>query len=252
MTNENPQAELSQTAMVLAAGFGTRLRPLTLTKPKPLFEIGGRTMLDRAIDHLKDFGIKHAVINTHYLGEQIASHMAARRDMNLIQSPENKILDTGGGVKKALPHFGGKPFFVLSADMPWMNGAVPTLERMASLWDSEKMDVFLLLYPTPQAKGFAPRKDGSSGDFMRLNNGRVWRENAPPQKDYVWLSVMIVRPELYGEIKEEAFSNNRIFDLAESRGRLYGLVHDGTCFHVGTPEDLAQANRLLEDGRGWG
>jgi len=252
MTNDDPFPVLSDTAMVLAAGFGARLKPLTLTKPKPLFEVGGQAMLDRALDHIKEAGLKKAVVNTHYLGEQIAAHMATRRDLNLIQSAEEKILDTGGGVKNALHYFGGKPFFVLGGDLPWTNGAVPVLDRMASFWDGDKMDVFLLLYPTEDAKGFAPREDGSSGDFMMVGDGRVWREQAPPQRPFVWLSVMIVKPELYDEIQEPVFSNNRIFDLAESRGRLYGLVHDGTCYHVGTPQDLKEANRLWDFGEGWG
>jgi len=277
-------AYFSNTAMVLAAGFGTRMRPLTLEKPKPLFEVGGRTMLDRAIDHLQAAGIARVVVNAHYLGDQIKAHVAARSTLDnpslqdaesavaiqsyqnqplscsdsgllhcarnegtFILSSEAEILDTGGGVKNALAHFGDKPFFVMSADLPWTNGAVPALERMAQAWDEARMDVLLLLCPRERAKGFH-----GAGDFMCEPDGRTWRKGAAAEKPYVWLSVMIVKPALYYEISETVFSNNVIFNRAEDQGRLFGLIHDGTCFHVGTPEDLAEANRLCQTGVGWG
>lgn len=244
---DNPVARLSDTAMILAAGFGTRMRPLTLNVPKPLLKVGGRTMLDAALDHLKAAGVEHVVVNSHYLGDQVEAHLAARTDMKLIASPEVAILDTGGGVKNALPHFGGKPFFVLSGDLPWQDGAHPALLRMAEAWDETRMDLLLLLMPTQKAKGFETK-----GDFFMDEVGRVWRAGTAPPRPYVWISAMIVSPALYDEIAETTFSNNKIFDMAEARRRLFGLEHDGTCFHVGTPEDLAEANRLLENGQGWG
>ncbi len=236
MNEEHPFSVLSDTSMVLAAGFGTRLRPLTAAKPKPLFEVGGKTMLDRAIGHLRAAGMKKIVVNAHYLGEQIAAHLAGQEDILL--SPETEILDTGGGVKNALPHLGTKPFFVLSADLPLRDGAMPMLTRMARAWDGEKMDALLLVQEKEKTRGFHGR-----GDFMMRGDGGLWRQDAPEDRPYVWLSVMIVRPELYGEIEEKIFSNNRTLDLAEKRGRLFGLIHDGGCFHVGTPEDLAEANK---------
>lgn len=247
MTNASPFQKLSDTAMVLAAGFGSRMRPLTDERPKPLLEVGGRTMLDRSIDHLVAAGIKRAVINTHYLGWQIESHLALRNDIEIIFSQEAQILDTGGGIKHALRYFGGKPLLSLGADMPWFDGANPALARLAEAWDPWAMDVLLLLHPLAKAHGFGP-----NGDFVLEPSGHVWRKEAPLPRPYVWISAMIVKPQLYEEIPDAIFSNNRIFDIAESRGRLRGIVHDGTCYHVGTPDALARANALLESGKGWG
>lgn len=248
MTMDNPFAPLSDTAMILAAGLGTRLRPLTYAKPKPLFEIGGRTMLDRALDKLEEAGLKRAVVNAHYLGEQIEKHLAARKGgIETILSFEKEILDTGGGVKNALSSFGDKPFFVLNADLPWTEGAVPALLKMAQAWDSAKMDVLMLVQETGKARGFH-----GSGDFMMNPDGALWRKEAPQEKPFVWLSAMLVDPALYDAVPDRIFSNNKIFDSAEKRGRLFGVVHDGTCFQIGTPEDLKTANILLQTGVGWG
>lgn len=232
--------QLSDTAMVLAAGMGSRLRPLTLTKPKPLFEVGGRTMLDHALDKLKAAGIQRVVVNAYYLADQIAAHLVKRHDLKIILSLENELLDTGGGIKKARHHFDDKPFFALNADLPWLDGPRPSLQHMAEAWNSERMDALLLMMPTKHARGFAAK-----GDFVMEKDGRLWRKNAPEPRPYVWISAQIVRPQLYDNVTDKVFSNNRIFDAAEARSRLYGLEHDGACFHVGTPVDLAEANRLF-------
>jgi len=247
MVMDNVFAKLSDTAMVLAAGFGTRMHPLTLDTPKPLLEVGGRPMLDIALDHLVAAGLKRAVVNTHYLGWRIESHLAFRRDIEIVFSQEEKILDTGGGIKYARRWLGDKPFFALGADMPWFDGPTSALARMAEMWDPWQMDVLLLLYPLAKAHGF-----GSDGDFVLEEDGHVWRKGAPTPRPTVWISALIVKPELYDEIPDRVFSNNRIFDIAESRGRLFGLLHDGTCYHVGRPEDLEAANALLKSGEGWG
>ncbi|MGE4351388.1 MAG: nucleotidyltransferase family protein [Bdellovibrionales bacterium] len=248
MSLQPPFPFLSDAAMVLAAGFGTRMRPLTDTVPKPLLKVGGRTMLDLAVDRLVQAGVRRVVVNAHYLADQIRDHLAERHDVELILSHEDQILDTGGGMKKARPFFGDKPIFELGGDMPFFDGpGQAALTRMAQAWDPERMDVLLLVYPREKARGFGPR-----GDFMLRPDGALWRTGAPRVRDYVWLSAQIVKPQLYDEIEAEVFSNNKIFDVAEQRGRLFGLVHDGTCFHVGTPADLAQANALLASGKGWG
>lgn len=239
-------SRLSPTAMVLAAGFGMRMRPLTLAKPKPLFEVGGRTMLDLALDRLLAFGIRRAVVNTHYLGEQIAAHLKSRRDMEIIISHEDELLDTGGGIKKALPHFDGLPFFALNADLPWMDGAEPSLSCMAKAWNPDAMDVLLLLMKTKKARGFGP-----DGDFVMETDGKVHRKNTAPPRPFVMLSAQILKPELFRR-GETVFSNNILWDEAEAKGRLYGVEHPGTCYHVGTPEDWQKANALLADGSGWG
>lgn len=239
---------ISDTAMVLAAGFGTRMRPLSEKTPKPLLEVDGRSMLDRALDHLVNVGVKRAVVNGHYLADQIESHIKKRHDIETIFSYEEDILDTGGGVKKARGHFGEKPFLLLGGDLPCLDGHVPTLQQLVDVWDPDKMDELMLLYPTEQAKGFDPTK----GDFVLNTDGKILRKDMPMPRPYVWLSAQIVKPFLYDDIDDQAFSNNQIFDRCENAGRLYGTVHQGTCFHVGTPQDLKEANQLLASGQGWG
>jgi N-acetyl-alpha-D-muramate 1-phosphate uridylyltransferase len=244
--NDTSTHKLSTTAMILAAGFGVRMRPLTLAKPKPLLKIGGRAMLDLALDKLKAVGIERAVINTHYLPEQIENHLAARCDMEILISRETEILDTGGGIKNARHYFGDQPFFALNADLPWLDGKTPSLIRMMKAWNPEIMDQLLLVMLTNKARGFAGK-----GDFMMESDGRLWRKNAPTPRPQTFISAQIMKPQLLDEVPEKVFSNNKIFDLAESRNKLFGLVHEGACYHCGTPEDLAEANRLLETGQGW-
>ena len=238
---------LSRTAMILAAGLGTRMRPLTLTKPKPLQLVGGRTMLDHAIDRLVGAGVDRIVINTHYLAEQIEEHVKSRRDAEIILSREDELLDTGGGIVKALPYFDGKPFFALNADLPWIDGTVPSLSRLKQTWNPDVMDSLLLMMRTDKARGFAV-----TGDYALEPDGRIWREGLSPPRPFVCIGAQIVKPELFAQPPSKVFSNNHVWNLAESRQRLYGLEHDGTCFHVGTPQDWQLANELLASGKGWG
>jgi N-acetyl-alpha-D-muramate 1-phosphate uridylyltransferase len=237
------------TAMVLAAGFGTRMRPLTNTTPKPLLEVGGITMLDRALDKLQAVGVKRVVVNVSYLASQIEEHLLSRRDIKIIISPESEPLETGGGVKHALAWLGDEPVYIINADLPWEDAPTPAegaLLRLAKNWDSQRMDALLLLLERQKACGF-----GDRGDFARDADGRLRRANMTQPFPYVFIAAQIVTPEIYRTITEKKFSNNIIFDAAEAAGRLYGIVHDGTCFHVGTPADLLEANRLLASGRGW-
>ena len=237
----------SKTAMVLAAGLGARMRPLTLTKPKPLQTIGGRTMLDSALDKLVAAGMKRAVVNTFYLSSQIEAHVKARRDIEVILSHEEELLDTGGGIAKVLPYFGGLPFFALNADLPWMDEGTPSLVRMREKWDPELMDVLLLVMQTNKARGFSP-----DGDFMMEDDGRLRRKNVPPPRPFVMISAQILKPELYANPPSKVFSNAVVWNEAEAQGRLYGIEHKGICYHVGTPDDWRHANELLESGKGWG
>jgi N-acetyl-alpha-D-muramate 1-phosphate uridylyltransferase len=237
---------LSPTAMVLAAGLGTRMRPLTLNKPKPLFEVGGRTMLDHALDKVVAVGMKRVVVNTYYLAEQIETHLARRQDIDIIISRETALLDTGGGIKNVLPYFDGRPFLSLNADLPWFDDGAPSLPHMIEAWDEMFMDALLLLMPTSKARGFSTR-----GDFSMEKDGRVWRKDLPPPRPYVWISAQILKPDLFESVSATVFSNNIIWDNCEDRQRLYGIEHKGTCYHVGTPEDLQMANHLLASGQGW-
>jgi MurNAc alpha-1-phosphate uridylyltransferase len=236
---------MCDTAMVLAAGQGLRMRPLSLQKPKPLLPIGGRAMLDHALDKLIAAGIRRAVVNAFYLADEIETHLKSRRDIDIILSREDELLDTGGGIKNALPYFKA-PFFALNADLPWMDDDQPSLQRMRCAWNPLHMDALLLLMPTQKARGF-----DAKGDFALEKDGRVWRKGLPPPRPYVWISAQILKPELFAKIPDRIFSNNRIWDDVETRNKLFGLEHTGVCYHVGTPEDLAQANELLVRGAGW-
>jgi MurNAc alpha-1-phosphate uridylyltransferase len=243
--------ELPKKAMVLAAGLGLRLRPLTNDLPKPLLQVNGSTMLDQVLKQLEQVGVEEAVVNTHYKAEQIEQHVRQCRRPKIILSKEPELLDTGGGVKNALPKLGPAPFFVINADLPWQDGAEPMLKRLADHFDESKMDAMLLLAPLAKANGFDKKK----GDFFLDDNGkgfgRIRRAGMPPPRPYVFISAQLVHPRIYASIPDKIFSNNLIWDKAERAGRLYGLIHDGSCYHVGTPEDYQEANRLLASGQGW-
>lgn len=237
---------LSSTAMVLAAGFGKRLRPLTLTKPKPLFDVAGRTMLDAALDRLVEAGVQRVVVNGFYLADQIEAHLKTRHDVELVFLRETEILETGGGVKNALPYFDDRPFLQMNADLPWVDKGTPSLLKLRAAWDAARMDALLLVMPTRAARGFPP-----TGDYNLTDAGLLVRKDIAPPRSHVILGAQIITPDLYKAEPATHFSNNILWDKAEAAGRLFGLVHQGTCFHVGTPEDLAEARRLWESGAGW-
>lgn len=243
--------DLSDTAMVLAAGMGMGMRPLTLTKPKPLHEVGGKAMIDHAIDKLVEIGMPRIVVNSCYLAEQIEAHVQQRRDIDVVISREEERLETGGGILRALNHFGGKPFFALNADLPWIDGPVPSLERMRAFWNPNLMDALLLLMPTKSALGFVKKGVPSGGDFFLSPAGVATRADTAPPRPYVYIGAQIIKPSAYDRAPAEIFSNNAIWDRIEAKGRLYGIVHDGACYHVGTPEALADANQRLTSGQGW-
>lgn len=238
---------MPHTAFVLAAGYGMRMRPLTLERPKPLLTVGGQTMLDQVLDRLVDAGVKRAVVNAHYKAEQIEAHIKTRKKPELVLSQEDVLLDTGGGIKNALPHLGHDPIFAINSDLPWQDGAVPALQRLADAFNPNTMDALLLLMPLEKARGFK----GAKGDFFMAANGQLSRQNTNPPRPYVFISAQIIKPDLFAHVPDTVFSTNVIWDEAEQKGRLFGMVHDGTCFHVGTPEDLIEANRRIDDGVGW-
>lgn len=236
---------IPHSAMVLAAGYGKRMLPLTATVPKPLLMVGGRTMLDCVLDKLKEAAVDTIVVNAGYRGEQIIQHCAARQDLpGLKLSREPEPLETGGGVKQALPLLGAAPFFVINADLPWTDGVTPALVRLRAAWKPATMDMLLLTMPLASANGF------SKGDFVLEADGRL-RRHGVMEKPEVYIGAMIAKPELFAAVTADSFSSNVLFDAAEAAGRLYGLQHDGTCYHVGTPADLTRANQLLTDNRGW-
>jgi MurNAc alpha-1-phosphate uridylyltransferase len=222
-------------AMVLAAGKGLRMRPLTEHTPKPLIPVAGRCMLDRAFDRLDAVGVRHRVVNAHWLGEQIAAHLA--NHVGVILSHEDVLLETGGGVAYALPLLGAAAFFVCNADIIWIDGARPALARLAEAWDESRMDALLLLQPVAAAFGY----DGA-GDFARAADGRLRRRaSSEASAPFVFTGVQMLHPRLFDGAPQGPFSLNILYDRAQAAGRLHGLVHDGTWLHIGTPETLADA-----------
>jgi len=231
-------------AFVLAAGKGERMRPLTDNCPKPLLYVGGRTMLDRALDTLAEAGVQEAVVNLHYLGSMIEDHLKNRRDIKITFSQEEKLLDTGGGVKNSLDFFGNDPFYVLNADVLWEEGpGTPALRRMAEMWDSSKMDLLLLLHPSKDVPPYA----GAGDYFLPEGSGQPVFAKRPgaPAANYIFAGPRIVHPRLFKGAPEGPFSFLDLFHAAETAGRLYALRHEGSWHHVGTPEAFEKTNALL-------
>lgn len=228
-------------AMVLAAGLGLRMRPITATMPKPLVPVRGRTMLDRALDALAAAGVANCIVNTHYLGHMIAAHLNGRTAPPVRISAEEVLLDTGGGVARALPMLGPGPFYSVNADILWEDGPrAPALARLASAFDAGTMDALLLVVALDHAVGY----DGA-GDFF-LDGGRLARRGTAAHAPYVFTGVQVLHPRLlHQECPEGPFSLNVLYDRAMAEGRLAGLVHDGRWFHIGTPEGLRLAEAAL-------
>ncbi|HTY66634.1 MAG TPA: nucleotidyltransferase family protein [Alphaproteobacteria bacterium] len=229
-----------RTAMVLAAGLGKRMRPLTDKLPKPLLPVAGRTLLDRVLDHFDAAGIGRVVINLHYFRDVMEKHLATRQRPPIELSPEPDLLETGGGVKNALPRLGPAPFYVANADVLWLDGMTPALARLARAWNDSTMDALLLLQPAVTAIGY----DGG-GDYFADPLGRLRWRKANELAPFIFAGVQILHPRLFAHAPEGPFSLKRLYDHAEAAGRLWGLRHDGLWFHVGTPEGLAETEAIL-------
>jgi MurNAc alpha-1-phosphate uridylyltransferase len=228
--------------MVLAAGLGTRMRPITHRVPKPLIKVGGRAILDRTLDRLEDANVDTVVVNLHHLGPMIQRHLSRRPTPDIQYSEEDKLLETGGGVRNALPLLGADPFFVTNADTLWLNGVENALGRLAAAWDDDRMDALLLLHSTVEAYGYQGR-----GDFCPDSEGLLVRRPEGEVSPYLFTGVQILHPRLFDGAPESAFSLNVLYDRAIEEQRLYGIVHDGEWFHIGTPEGLAQAESYVRD-----
>ena len=227
-------------AMVLAAGKGTRMRPLTDTVPKPLVKVAGRALLDHVLDRLGDAGVERAVVNVHHFGEQIIDHVAGRKTPQITISDERGVLlDTGGGVIKALPELGDAPFYHLNADTIWIDGATPNLARLAQRFDAAAMDALLLLAPTSGSIGYDGR-----GDFSIAPDGRLKSRGDEPAP-YVYAGVAILAPALFKDAPAGAFSLTTLFKRAAISGRLYGLPMQGLWMHVGTPGAIQDAEAAI-------
>jgi MurNAc alpha-1-phosphate uridylyltransferase len=229
--------------MVLAAGLGTRMRPISDAMPKPLVEIGGRTLLDHAIDRLALVGVARVVVNVHYKAEMIAARLAERDHPRIELSREDELLETGGGVARALPRLGDS-FFVVNSDVFWLDGKDYALSRLAAAFDPAAMDAVLLLQRTVTAVGYE-----GSGDYfldpLGVPRRRSEREIAP----FIFTGVQLLHHRVFDGIAERRFSLNRVYDRAEWAGRLRGIVHDGEWYHVGTPEGLAATRARLSSHR---
>ena len=241
----NPPAPITHAplthAMVLAAGLGLRMRPITEHTPKPLVAVGGRPMLDRVLDHLDQAGVSRKIVNAHWLAQQIHDHLARRADVT-VSDESDALLETGGGVKRALPLLGDQPFFVCNADIVWRNGSVPALTRLAEAWDPERMDSLLLLHRTASTLNYAGK-----GDFFLDSQGHVRRRLEKEVSPYLYTGVQIIHPRLFADAPDGKFSLNLLWNQAADAGRLFGIVHDGEWYEVGTPQALAEIESVLAE-----
>jgi N-acetyl-alpha-D-muramate 1-phosphate uridylyltransferase len=229
--------------MVMAAGLGTRMRPLTNDRPKPLVEVAGKTLIDHAIDRLVNAGVKLIVVNAHYKADMLKAHLAKRKDVEIRISEENdELLGTGGGILKALPNFEGEPFFVLNSDSIWVEGMGHALNRMKDRWNPDEMDALLLMASMVTAMGFE-----GTGDFQMDSEGVLSRVPEKRLSPFAFPGVQIIHPRLFDAAKEASFSTNRMWDIAIEKGRLTGIRLDGVWMHVGTPEAVREAEAFLAD-----
>jgi len=230
-------------AFVLAAGLGKRMRPITATLPKPLVEVAGRALLDHALDRAAEGGIRQAVVNVHYLADLIEGHVAKRKAAPeiVVSDERDALLETGGGVKKALPLLGDDPFVVFNADSFWLEGPDSNLARLVAAWSPETMDILLLVAPTATSLGYE-----GAGDFVMAPDGRLERRGEREVAPFIYAGVAILKPGLFADTPEGAFSLNLLFDRAIAADRLHGLRLDGQWLHVGTPEAIAAAEARVK------
>jgi MurNAc alpha-1-phosphate uridylyltransferase len=230
-----------RTAMVLAAGFGERMRPLTERMPKPMVEVAGKPLLDHVLDRLTEAGVETAIVNVHYLADQIEKHVAKRTRPRVVISDERaQILGTGGGVVKALPQLGSLPFFHVNSDSIWIDGVHGNLQRLAAAFDQATMDALLLLAPSAGSIGYSGR-----GDFAMSPDGRLRRRTEREVLPFVYAGAAILSPAMFTGCKPEPFSLTTLFDRAAESGRLFGLRLEGLWMHVGTPDAIALAETAI-------
>ena len=237
-----PVTAVPASAMVLAAGLGKRMRPLTATRPKPLVEVAGRSLLDRALDTLRAGGVEHVVVNTHYMADRIEAHLAARPcALKLSLSDERALLlETGGGITKALPLIEADPFLSINADNIWIDGPIGAVRLLAERWNPDVMDALLLMIPQARANCHSGPGDfhmDAAGQLARRRQGRI----AP----FVYTGLQMLSKRLFDGVAVEPFSMNRLWDKAAAEGRLYGVVHQGLWFDVGTAAAVKETEALL-------
>ena len=237
-------AEVPHTAMVMAAGLGKRMRPLTATKPKPLIEVNGKALLDHVLDKLRIAGVQKIVVNVHYLADALEAHLATRpHGLEVAISDERKLLlETGGGLVQAAPLIDCDPFLALNSDNLWIDGPADTIKLLASQWDGKKMDALLLLVPQARALGHR-----GMGDFHMDRAGRIRRRAKSHVAPFVFTGIQMVSKRLLREAPEGPFSTNILWDRAIEEGRAFGAVHQGLWFDVGTPQSIPMTEAALEN-----
>lgn len=232
---------MPKSAMVLAAGLGTRMRPYNGHMPKPLVAVGGKSLIDYGLDRLADAGVERAVVNVHHLADALERHLAARKRPRIIISDERgELLGTGGGIAKALPQLGDAPFFLVNSDTLWLDGAKPNFLRLADSFDPNAMDALLLLAPTDGSLGYEGR-----GDYTMLPDGRLRRRSGQDVAPFIYAGAAILSPRLFAGMPAGAFPLTPLFDRAGDNGRLFGLRLEGVWMHVGTPDAVAAAEAAL-------
>ncbi|PSJ62407.1 nucleotidyltransferase family protein [Pseudaminobacter soli (ex Li et al. 2025)] len=231
---------MPETAMVLAAGLGKRMRPITDTMPKPLVRVAGKTLLDWGLDSLAEAGVAKAVVNVHYFPEQIVAHLAGRQQPAVTISDEREgLLDSAGGIVKALPQLGADPFLIINADTFWIDRDQPNLERLALAWDASSMDILLMLADPPSATGHS-----GSTDFLLGPDGTLGRAAGDPT-GLIYAGAAIIHPRVFAGAEAVPHSLNLYFDRAIAAGRLYGMKMEGRWITVGTPDAIAPAEAAV-------
>jgi len=237
-------AEVPQTAMVMAAGLGKRMRPLTATKPKPLIEVGGKPLLDHVLEKLRIAGVKKVVVNVHYLADAVEAHLVSRKHgLDIVISDErNLLMETGGGLVQAEWLIDSDPFLSVNSDNLWVDGPADTLKLLASHWDDAKMDALLLLVPLARAENHK-----GMGDFHMDRAGRLRRRDRSHVAPFVFTGVQMVSKRLLRDAPAGPFSTNILWDRAIEEGRCFGAVHQGLWFDVGTPKSIPMTEAALEN-----
>ena len=245
MVGETRVTGVPPTAMIMAAGLGTRMRPLTEHTPKPLIKVNGKALLDHVLDHLAAAGVAKAVVNVHYLPDAIEAHLAARSGgpETVISDEREALLETGGGLVRAEPLIDCDPFLALNSDNLWVDGSGDTLKQLAAQWDGGRMDALLLLVPREAA-----RNHGGNGDFSLDEAGRIVRRGPDANAPYVFTGIQMIAKRLLRDAPHGPFSTNLLWNQAIGEGRCFGAVHDGLWFDVGTPAAIGLTEAALCNG----
>lgn len=237
MTTENFSPK---TAMVLAAGLGKRMRPLTDTMPKPMVPVNNVPLIGHVMNRLVDAGVNRAIVNLHYMGDQIQEYLSAENRLEIVYSDEVDLLETGGGVRHALPILGADPFYVINSDAFWLDGYENALLRLAHEWRNDQMDALLMLQSTVYAYGY-----NGLGDFDADANGKLERRQESAITPWLFAGIQILHPRAMKNTPDGAFSLNVVYDQVSEADRLYGMIHDGEWFHIGTPESILETEEFL-------